>query len=764
MTKRKRILGVVTLTLMLFVGGIAVSQKTAKAADATTLTLAVKHPALDTIKLSWNPVDGANGYHIYLSVDNGGSYKLVNSVNNTAAVFDNLTRDKNYYFKVAAFVTSNGVETETVVSDVAGGNSNRIGIDVSKYQKNIDWAKVKSSGIEYAIIRAGYTTVNQNNGSHILNRDEYFVKNMTNAIPAGMPVGVYYYSKATTINQVKLETNYLLKQIAGYNLTYPVVLDFEDNIMTPQSKATNTKIINTFCKMVRDAGYTPMVYSGCNFSKNEFNIKEIQADLWIAHYSKDGSVVNNYLHYYKDSNHYPYTRMWQYSSSISVDGIAGNVDHDYEFDLAESVVGMTHYDMKTGELTCRADSTDTVTTVATKCNVTPEVILAKNPELVSVTSLAGVSVKLDCILLDAVNLVVKEDASHFASLTWSGVSGGANYTVMRSNAANGPFTPIAILDASARTFTDSTVDLKQTYYYQVVATTMVNGIQGNVCSSTVLYHMTPPKVTNLQATSLSTSSLKVSWSKIPGATSYTVYYSTSKNGTYKKIKTVTGSSCTKTGLTLGKTYYFKVYTNYTDAEGTYKSKAAIVSGKPGVKQVTKLNVKSTTYNSVSLSWSKSSDAQLYYVYRSTKASSGYKYIGKTSSRSYRDSSVKTKTTYYYKVVAVRKISGKYYQSTYSSVVSAKPLLKKTRVTKVTAGKKKVTLKYTSVAGASGYQIYRATSKTGSFKKLATAKGTTFINTTVKSNRTYYYKIRAYRVVGGKKIYGQFSPIVSKTAK
>lgn len=181
-----------------------------------------------------------------------------------------------------------------------------------------------------------------------------------------------------------------------------------------------------------------------------------------------------------------------------------------------------------------------------------------------------------------------------------------------------------------------------------------------------------------------------------------------------------------------------------------------------------LTVKSADYQSAKLSWKGQADVDDYSIYRSTSKSSGFVKLAETDAATFKDSGLKTGTTYYYKVAAHAKAadSSDVYSSD-SATVSVKPTLTKP-VQKAPALKKKtITVKWKAVPGASGYQIYRAMKKSGKYKLIKTVKNgrtVSFKNKKLKKKKTYYYKIRAYRTVAGKKVYSSFSAVKYKKVK
>ena len=179
-----------------------------------------------------------------------------------------------------------------------------------------------------------------------------------------------------------------------------------------------------------------------------------------------------------------------------------------------------------------------------------------------------------------------------------------------------------------------------------------------------------------------------------------------------------------------------------------------------------VTAKSAGYNKVKLSWNKRTSARSYTVYRATKPNGTFKKLKMIQDLSFIDKNLKTGTTYYYAVVPGAKVKGEYVFGNPSEPVAGKPILSKTKVT-LKAGKKKVTVKWKKVAGASGYVIYRSVKKGSGFKAVKTIKkgGTVkFVNKKLKGKKTYYYKVKAYRLVGGKKIYSKMSAVKAVKTK
>ncbi len=189
------------------------------------------------------------------------------------------------------------------------------GIDVSRYQGEIDWEKVAADGVKFAFLRVGF----RGYGTGAIVLDENFEANIKGATDAGIKVGVYFFSQAVNTKEAVEEAEFVLEHIKGYELDYPVVFDTEDIVnedsrtegLTPEEL---TDITVAFCEAVEKAGHTPMIYANLRWFTMSLDMTKLEKyDKWYA--------------YYDSQMYFPYKiRIWQYSESGQVDGINGNVD------------------------------------------------------------------------------------------------------------------------------------------------------------------------------------------------------------------------------------------------------------------------------------------------------------------------------------------------------------------------------------------------------------------------------------------------------
>lgn len=200
-----------------------------------------------------------------------------------------------------------------------------LGIDVSEWQKQIDWQQVKDAGIEFAMVRVAWRGSEQG----VLTEDTYARANLAGAAEAGIKVGAYIFSQAITPDEAVEEANFLLDIIKDYDIQMPLVFDWEfidADARTGQMDAeTLTACSQAFCNTVTLAGYQPMIYFNTNQSFQMLELRElVDYPFWLAQYD---TVLN-----------YPYKiDMWQYTETGTVPGIATAVDINLYFPWEETI-------------------------------------------------------------------------------------------------------------------------------------------------------------------------------------------------------------------------------------------------------------------------------------------------------------------------------------------------------------------------------------------------------------------------------------------
>lgn len=219
-----------------------------------------------------------------------------------------------------------------------GQKASITGIDVSEYQEEIDWAVLKESGIDFAIIRCGYRGYE----TGVLVEDARFKENIQKATEVGMPFGVYIFSQAITPAEAAEEASMILELCKGYEPTLPYAIDIEacgdDEVKGRQnsiSKIARTQVINTFVSVIKSQGKEPMLYSNKSWLENQIDLSQISCKIWYAMWpgeeaeeGETGRNVPNNDAYEKDETKYPDMKVeiWQYSDKGQVEGIEPLVD------------------------------------------------------------------------------------------------------------------------------------------------------------------------------------------------------------------------------------------------------------------------------------------------------------------------------------------------------------------------------------------------------------------------------------------------------
>lgn len=201
-----------------------------------------------------------------------------------------------------------------------GGGISLTGVDVSSYQGEIDWGQVAEAGVDFAMIRAGYRGYTEG----ALFEDECFRTNAEGALAAGMEIGVYFFSQAVTVEEAREEARFVLELIRDFDVTYPVVFDWErQDRETSRTRETTGAVMTAcaaaFCGEIQAAGYLPMVYFSPSKGYHELDLEQLMDwPFWLAHYT-DGWEMTSFRYDFA---------MWQYSNRGEVPGIPGTVDLD----------------------------------------------------------------------------------------------------------------------------------------------------------------------------------------------------------------------------------------------------------------------------------------------------------------------------------------------------------------------------------------------------------------------------------------------------
>ncbi|MDO5547315.1 MAG: GH25 family lysozyme [Eubacteriales bacterium] len=547
------------------------------------------------------------------------------------------------------------------------------GIDVSKWNKTINWSKVKAAGIDFAIIRVAYRGIG--NGKlytdEIDSGDENYKKNIQGALAAGIPVGVYVYSQAITKAEAREEARYCIERIQGMNITLPIVMDVEyyDNHSgrladADLSKTEQTDICLAFAEECKAAGYSSMIYANRSMFESQMNVSQVESKskIWLANYTTATSYSRTYDY-------------WQYSSTGVVDGISTVVDCNFGFTgvssstpkitLSKTSLSMAFQNTVTLKATTSnvsgsvtwSSSRSSVATVSSSGKITP-----KKVGTTVITAKAG-SVSATCKVTvrpgkTGIQTISFQKSGPKVKLTWNKKSEADHYRIYRATSKSGTYKYLG--KSTGSSYTDSTVKTNKTYYYKICAA----GYQGSTLirstESAVKSISTSISVTKL---TLSKSSLKFVYSKsrtlkatvAPSTASASVSWSTSN----KKVATVSGGKVTAKGIGTA--------TIQASAGGkTASCRVTVVPGRVKLTAAKRLSGKR-----IKLTWKKVGSANYYRIYRATSKNGTYKLIGHTTAQTYTDIGLTAGKRYYYKIRAGKTVDGTKYHGSYSNRRSAK---------------------------------------------------------------------------------------------
>jgi N-acetylmuramoyl-L-alanine amidase/fibronectin type 3 domain-containing protein len=363
------------------------------------------------------------------------------------------------------------------------------------------------------------------------------------------------------------------------------------------------------------------------------------------------------------------------------------------------------------------------------------------------------------------------NGSNQIEVNWGAVSGAYGYRIKRSTSKNGTYKVVATLKGKNNTtYQDKKLKTAKTYYYKIETINKVNGKKGYSGNSAAVSAKTL-KTTSIKAVKATGStSVRLEWKAVDGASGYQIYRSTSKDSGYKKVGQVKGKSTKKyedKTLEAGKTYYYQVRAYKSNSAKNGVASFSKAQKAWTIKQVVFSQITSDSKNQVTLGWKKVSKAQGYDIYRSDESNSGFEKIASISSGStltYTDKGVKSGNTYYYKIAATYKIKGSAGRGSYSKVTEV-AVLKQGSISSITLGDNNVlNISWNSVANASGYELAGAVSEKGTYTTLQTSDATSFTHSNLVQGTTYYYKVRAYKdLSNGIRMYGPWSAVKAKAA-
>lgn len=361
------------------------------------------------------------------------------------------------------------------------------GIDVSRYQKEIDWDKVKASGVEFAIIRCGY-------GENLTDQDDpYWERNVSECERLNIPYGVYLYSYAKTVAGARSEAQHVLRLVSGHKLSYPIYYDIEDSSLLGLTVTEHAQIAKAFCDTIEKSGYQTGIHSFKNWFETRLTHSYFDSrERWVAQYASACTYQGTY-------------RMWQCTNEGSIDGIKGDVDINFLIEPAPAAVSLSvkaaayNKQKLTWKKVSGAAGYEIYRTASLNGKYSKVKVVSSNVTSLSVSAVTGrtyyykirayknvnggkiygnySSVKKAKSVLSKVSLTsVKRSSSKKVTLKWKKVAGASGYVIYYSRKKGSGYKKLVTVKKGKTAAYKASVKKGQRYYYKVRAYRKVSGI------------------------------------------------------------------------------------------------------------------------------------------------------------------------------------------------------------------------------------------------------------------------------------------------
>jgi fibronectin type 3 domain-containing protein len=348
------------------------------------------------------------------------------------------------------------------------------------------------------------------------------------------------------------------------------------------------------------------------------------------------------------------------------------------------------------------------------------------------------------------DLVAAPGAGTSVALTWTAKSGATSYSVYRGSTA-GTEAPTALGTPAGNAYNDSTTTAGSTYFYVVTASN-AGGISANSNEASVT--LKPSPATGLTATETGYN-VALAWNAPNGATSFTIYRSTSSGAGYSSLGSQAGTAFTDSTAPSGGTYYYVV--TATNAGGTSANSneaSATILPSP----VAGLTATETGYN-VALAWNAAAGATSYTIYRSTTTGAGYTSLGAQPGTTFTDSTAPSGGTYFYVVTATNAGGTSANSNEASAVIKPSPATALT----ATATAYNIALAWTGPAGSTSFTVYRSTTSGSGYASIGAPTAPSFTDATAPAGGTYYYVVTATNAGGTSANSNEASAVIKPVA-
>lgn len=662
------------------------------------------------------------------------------------------------------------------------GVSKVYGIDVSYYQGNIDWKKVKNSGVEFVIIRVGYRGYGS---AGTLVEDPKFKTYLDGATKAGLKVGVYFYTQAITTAEAQAEAKFVLDRIKGYSLQMPVYYDIESvDYDTGRldsaglSKAQKTALCTAFCDTIIKSGYSAGVYA--NYT-------------WLNYYIDGAGLGKKYpiwlAHYTSNTNYDQRMDMWQYSGSGTVSGISAYTDVNvwysgklplYVSDLisvantstsnkfawngAPDATGYEVYQGTSPSDPHKKKIGDTKNTYFTNSNKSTGTMYKYMVRAYSDASGKRVygdysEVFTTCTLPANISKISASARGTSVTISWDKVSKATDYIV--EHYVNGAWKQVGT--TSSLSYKVNGITQNGVNKFRVKARRNYSGVYYNGGYTYVNAEVTdiPSTVTGIRSTSNTSTSNTITWNASTKAEGYEIYQWIGTTDSYKLIGTTTSTKFTNSKKSSGTMYRYKVRAfNNVDGqriEGAYSSEFTTCTLPANVS----FSLCSTDVDSITLNWNKVSKATGYQVEMYTNGT--WKTLSTLSGTSYTASDLSQNTAYRFRVRAIRNYNYINYYGDYTEKdITIRPANTPEGLSSSVNTSSSNTITWKSMNGVSGYSVYQWIGTTDSYRKLGDNAYPYYTNSGKSSGTMYTYRVKAYYVSDNVMQYSKPAQVVTCT--
>ena len=661
------------------------------------------------------------------------------------------------------------------------GISKVYGIDVSYYQGNIDWKKVKNSGVEFVIIRVGYRGYGS---AGTLVEDPRFKTYLDGATKAGLKVGVYFYTQAITTAEAKAEAKFVLDRIKGYSLQMPVYYDIESvDYDTGRldsaglSKAQKTALCTAFCDTIIKSGYSAGVYA--NYT-------------WLNYYIDGAGLGRKYpiwlAHYTSNTNYDQRMDMWQYSGSGTVSGISAYTDvnvwysgklplyvsdlisvantstsNSFAWNGASDATGYEVYQGTSPSDPNKKKIGDTKNTYFTNSNKSTGTMYKYMVRAYSDASGKRVygdysDVFTTCTLPANISKISASARGTSVTISWNKVSKATDYIV--EHYVNGAWKQVGT--TSSLSYKVNGITQNGVNMFRVKARRNYSGVYYNGGYTYVNAEVTdiPSTVTGLRSTSNTSTSNTITWNASKKAEGYEIYQWIGTTDSYKLIGTTTSTKFTNSKKSSGTMYRYKVRAfNNVDGqriEGAYSSEFTTCTLPANVL----FSLCSTDVDSITLNWNKVSKATGYQVEMYTNGT--WKTLSTLSGTSYTVSDLSQNTAYRFRVRAIRNYNYINYYGDYTEKdITIRPANTPERLSSSANTSSSNTITWKSMNGVSG-SVYQWIGTTDSYRKLGDNAYPYYTNSGKSSGTMYTYRVKAYYVSDNVMQYSKPAQVVTCT--